>query len=288
MLHEHPPAAEHSAGDHSGHGGAGMEHAGHEHTKGVHGMLVAGDEPVYLSHLPMFDHATHDAQVILEVAFSGPGDPHETYTRDRAQSGARFYTFAPHADPPGTPESDKQVEFVLADLVQPSPQQPRLRAFTGDLFRGHFERQGVPIASDVRVTVSNVVFFRQFDPAAEPLGQLTYVLFGKGSDCFLAHLITRPPDFDQIVSVRIAGPGPTDAELRQGVRVSIAGKANTIEQRLSAGERVSGERQHAGEPAPAPTTIQLDVVAEIYLEEGELRSPPDFDPTAAERAAGFV
>jgi hypothetical protein len=288
MLHEHPPAAEHSAGQHSGHGGAGMEHAGHAHTKGVHGMLVVGDEPVYLSHLPMFDHATHDAQVILEVTFSGHSDPHAAYIADRAHSGARFYTFAPHADPPDMHESDKQVEFVLADLVQPTPQDPRRRAFTGELVRGHFERQGVPIATDVRVDVTNVVFFRQFDPAAEPLPQLTYLLFGKGSNCFLAHLITRPPDFDQILSVRIAGQAPTDEELRQGVRMSIAGKANTIEQRLSAGERVGGELQHAGGSASAPTTIQLEVVAEIYFEEGELRSPPVFDPTAAERAAGFA
>ena len=291
MMHDHTPAAGHGTGQHSGHGGAGMDHAGHAHTTGVHGMLVVGDDTVYLSHLPMFDHTTHDAQVILEVALSGPGDPHAAYTTDRTHAGARFYTFAPDGDPTPLPPGHEPKEFVLADLVQPTPQQPRRRAFTGTLVRGHFERGGVRLATEVLATVTNVVYFRQFDPAAEPLPQLTYLMFGKGRERFLAHLITRPPDFDQILAVRIAGQAPTDEELRQGVRLSIPGRGNTIEARLQAGERVSGQLQRGGEGAaapPLPTTIQLDVVAEIYFEEGELRSPPTFQPTAAERAAGFA
>ena len=44
-------------------------------------------------------------------------------------------------------------------------------------------------------------------------------MFGKGDELFLAHLITRPPDFDQILSVKVSGHAFTDAELGQGVRI---------------------------------------------------------------------
>ena len=94
------------------------------------------------------------------------------------------------------PEGEEPKEFVLADLVRPTPQQPRRRAFTGRLVRGHFERGGRTLADGVLATVGSIVFFRQFEPAAAPLPRLTYLLLGKGRERFLAHLITRPPDFD--------------------------------------------------------------------------------------------
>ena len=41
---------------------------------------------------------------------------------------------------------------------------------------------------DVNVTVTRVVHFRKFDPAATKPAQLEYLLFGKGTELFLAHL----------------------------------------------------------------------------------------------------
>jgi hypothetical protein len=43
------------------------------------------------------------------------------------------------------------------------------------------------------------------------MAELEYLLFGKGNESFLAHLITRPPDFDQILSVK-TGQKFTDEE----------------------------------------------------------------------------
>src|SRR5215208_8521951 len=40
---------------------------------GVHGMLVAGDATIYLSHLPMFTDPAHRFQVILEATLASPG-----------------------------------------------------------------------------------------------------------------------------------------------------------------------------------------------------------------------
>jgi hypothetical protein len=38
---------------------------------------------------------------------------------------------------------------------------------------------------------------------------------------------------------------------------------------------------------PTPKKIQVEVNREFYFEEGELRLPPDFNTTSAEKQAGF-
>jgi hypothetical protein len=48
---------------------------------------------------------------------------------------------------------------------------------------------------------------------------LEYLLFGKGTDLFLAHLITAPPDFDQVLGVKVTGHQFTADELANGVHV---------------------------------------------------------------------
>ncbi len=276
---------------HIGHGGVGSEQAGEGHVVGVHGMLVVGAEPVFLSHLPMFDHRQHDAQTILEVTFTsgdGAGDPHARYLQDRVSPGSSLYTFAPDRGEASADSDHGKDEFVLADLVTPDPRNPRRRSFPGRLFRDHFEKGGTPIADDVIVTVTNIVYFLQFDRDAEPLADLTYIVFGKGRELFAAHVITRPPDFDQVVSVNIAGHPFTDQDLQHGVRVVVPGRANAIETRLKAGEMVVATVQTAGAQASQATEIRLTADAEIYFEEGELRSPGTFKQTAAEKAAGFA
>ncbi len=63
------------------------DHGGHPHpAPGVatHGMLVFGEQPIYVSHLPMF-HPPHNFQVLAEVGFA-PADE-ELYRNDRAESG---------------------------------------------------------------------------------------------------------------------------------------------------------------------------------------------------------
>jgi hypothetical protein len=41
---------------------------------GIHGMLIVGEEAIYVSHLPMWMRP-HNFQVILEVTFRGPSQP---------------------------------------------------------------------------------------------------------------------------------------------------------------------------------------------------------------------
>jgi hypothetical protein len=176
---------------------------------------------------------------------------------------------------------------VLPDLVSSNPQHKPLGSFKArSIFRGHLERDdNVPILQDVEVSVKRVIHFREFDPRAEKPLQLEYLLFGKGQELFLAHLITAPPDFDQILAVKVADHEFTNEELAKGVQVVFPGTTNAAASRLREKQKAAGEMKV--DNAQAPKKIQIEVDREFYFEEGELRVPPDFQTTSAEKQAGF-
>lgn len=256
------PAARHDAHDHAGHHG---EHPDAD----VHGMLVVGERTVYLSHLPMFGHPHHDVQAILEARLTGGGDdPQAAYAEDRRRTGERIYTLQPE-------------RFVLRALVEPDADGECLCVFTGTVYRGHFERGGTPILRDVTVTIDRVVHFRQFDPEAEKPVVQHYLLFGSGDEQFLAHLITAPPDFDQVVSVRMLDEPLSDDDLARGPELFFPRRANTVTDRLRPGERVSPE------VSGGARLIHLEIGEELYFEEGELGVEFSQRQTEAEKLAGF-
>src|SRR5262245_8709732 len=168
----------------------------------VHNMLIVGRKSVFLSHLPMFSSvdskSPHRFQVILEASFTREGaDAQAAYFEDRIKSAAiKIYTLNPD-------------QFVLSDLTATKP----LSSFLAKVFRGHLEKEGQEILSGVNVQLKNVVHFREFDPKAIRPAKLEYILFGKGDELFLAHFITRPPDFDQVISVSATGHGFSDEDL---------------------------------------------------------------------------
>ena len=240
---------------HTGHGtdtSAGNDQAG------AHGMLVVGVDTVFFYHLPMF-MSPHDYQVILEGKISHEGsDPQRTYREDRkSHVRTRVYTFDP-------------VPFVLPDLFPPTPQRKEIR---GDLFRGHFEKppefpaEPARIGTGVDVTIANVVFVQKLLPLPTPLAGLEYLLFGKGTNLFLAHLITKKGDFDQIVSANVKGRQFGDDELRHGVRVQFAGKANTASEKLVEGKSVTGSAQISDKRV----AIEIEPQVELYMSERDLR-----------------
>jgi hypothetical protein len=244
-------------------------------TCGVHNQMMLGEHTIYLSHLPMFmfdpEHHEHSFQVILEVTLSRPGNAQTTYANDRRKNpGERMYTMSPEA----------------FEMVELDPQHPRRTALTGDIFRGHLERGGEVIIEAATAQVVRIVYFHQFERNAQPLAQLEYLLFGKAPDLFLAHVITRPPDFDQILGVTIKGAALSPDDLQRGIRVRIPGRANTPHDRIKARERFVGQALLPGAPA-GPLELQLEAGTEFYFEEGELRLPMTMDQTPEERAAGF-
>jgi hypothetical protein len=253
-------------------------------TPATHNMMLVGENTAFLSHLPMFvglnrartAYATpHRYQVLLEVTFSKDGrDVTQLYRDDRKRHpGEKMYTINPN-------------EFVLPSLFAAGT-EPHADRFTASVFRGHFERGGVrvPGLEGVLVNVRRVVHAGTFDPAVQHPQRLTYILFGKGNELFLAHSITHPPDFDQILSVRVDGHAFTDDELAQGVEVVFPNLADTPLQRVRQGQSATGAFHVSG--AHQVLTLPIRAGTEFYFEEGELRMPQTFVDTPEEIRSGF-
>ena len=67
------------------------------------------------------------------------------------------------------------------------------------------------IAEGIDVHILRIVHARRYDPHTQPLSTLEYVLFGDPAETYLAHFITRPPDFDQILRMTTAGESSAQA-----------------------------------------------------------------------------
>ena len=261
-----------------------------EDPPNTHNMLVFGKKAVYLSHLPMFDGlntdqdgnvikdkngkteyaSPHRYQVILEASFHrGAKNLQNIYSDDRRKNtSVRIYTLNP------------KEEFVLSRLASGNPP---LTGFKAKVFRGHFERSGHRLVrglDDVEVKVNRVVHFRKFNPQAGKPAELKYLLFGSAQEIFLAHYISQPPDFDQMLSVKVEGHSFTDAELGKGIEVTIPGRPNEASERVQEAQQVTGVTQTTDARA---LEFKLEADKEIYFEEGELLVPPTFEDTKLEK-----
>ncbi len=229
--------------------------AHHADQPSVHGMLMVGSGPVYLSHLPMF-HAPHDYQVLLEVEMVKSGeDPLFTYVQDRQVTGEKIYTVVPEA-------------FVLPELFTPTG-APQRKTFKADVFRGHFERGGVEFQSGVTFKVKRVVFAKKFEANASPLPNLQYLVFGNQKELFAAHIITKKPDFDHVVSVRVKDGILNEQQaalVQKGAFFRRPGVANGVEQALKVGDDSDGEAKVGAETLP----VLIETLDDFYLETGDL------------------
>lgn len=228
-------------------------HAPNPERPAVHGMLMVGEARVLLSHLPMF-HAPHDWQIVLEARLLASGfDPHKKYVDDRNATKTRIYTWVPKP-------------FVLSDLLASHP-----AAMVGTIFRGHFERGGVAItANDVEARVERILYSRRLVASDPRLAERRYVMVGSSSEPFLAHLITRPPDFDQVTAIEIDAPSPDWLANWDGVGMTlrIDGTESSPNTTLREGDQVSATRLDG----PAAGSVMLTVRREFYLETGDLAS----------------
>lgn len=218
---------------------------------------MIGVDSVFLSHLPMFMRP-HNYQVILHVSF---GTADSTYRKDRKDNpGSKLYTFAP-------------VPFILPELFAgEGGAAPKRTSFRGTLVRNHFEQppahpeEPAEIASGVDARVVDVVHHQRFLPDARPPEQLTYLLFGKGDEKFVAHLVTRPPDFDQLVSVEVTGNSFSDEQLLRGIEVTVQDRPNESTKRMQAGEKEGAVATVEGVRVP----VEIDAKVELYFETSDL------------------
>lgn len=242
-----------------------------------HNWMLVGAQSAFLSHLSMFerlnpartDYLTpHRFQVILRVAFTvGNHEATSLYFADRAKNPeVKMFTVSP-----ATP-------FVLPRIAMP----PLLTSFEGTVFRGHLERGGKPVTGleKVAVNIQRAVHFHKFDPKAVAPKSLEYLLFGSGPELFLAHSIVKPPNFDQIVSVKVSGLTLSPSDLQTAMRLSIPQKKDLATDRLREGEQAEAELADG-------TKLTIQAIREFYFEEGELIMPATFDDTSEERKSGF-
>jgi hypothetical protein len=239
---------------------------GHGHTDPAmrHRMVVFGRDTAFMSHLSMFSMPEHAYQVILETELTGAGgDPQQTYRDDRDNHpDVAFYTFDPKP-------------FVLTDILPTPDHAAAATTFGGDLFRHHVEKRDPPpvkIAAGVTVNIKNVVHGRRFDVDAPTLKKLQYILFGRGEEVFLAHLITRSPDFDQLIQVTVTPALPAD-ELSRGLLVTVDSRKNTKGERIQA----SGQASVAAtvQTGSGTVNVKIDPIAEVYLnDDSDMSEPP--------------
>lgn len=238
-----------------------------EVTTGVHGMLLVGSDPFYLSHLPMFG-SPHNFQVILEVRFD------DTTSERLRDEGDGLMTFEP-------------VEFPLAEL-DPQRETPSRSTIEGDLYRGHFERVGEILVPGVAAGISNVTYFNELDVDAshDAAGELMYLCFGPADQLHLAHRISAAPDFDQVLDVSFVPGTVTDAAGRPGggdvttgfenaVPVTVRDRSDVPASRLVPGETANGFFfASVGPNGSHGFAVDLAAGPERYLELRELGSEP--------------
>ena len=194
--------------------------------KSNHGFSLLGKRSLVLSHIPMF-MAPHQAQVFLAVSLSTAdgSDPVKTYLNDQKQTKAKAYVLV--SDP-----------LVLSTLA-PDTKTP-LRTFTGKLYRGAWpfdDMANAPVVIPaLTVNVTRAIFYRSFVNAAA-LKELTYYCFQTPETTYLAHVITRPPDFYQLLSAHVDGLA---AKAQQGiVELKFSKVANTMANKLKPKQETS-------------------------------------------------
>ena len=242
---------------------------GHGATTGVHGMLLFGEDALYLSHLPMFA-SPHNFQVLLEVGLDDAA--REAFLSERDVAGDGLHTFVPEPFP--------------IDELAPGADGPARTSIEGTIFRGHFERGGEPIAEGVAAEVRRVVHFSELDVGARRAedGELTYLCFGRPGRLHLAHEVTARPDFDQVLTARLVPDTMTDQGGRQlaedvasigfdvAQRVLFRGRRDAPDNRLAPGETAEGFFfQTVAESGAHGFHVQVEAERELYFEVDELR-----------------
>lgn len=200
-------------------------------TPSVHGMAVVGSS--YLSHLPMF-HAPHDYQLLLEADLGAEGKSALQASRQRHPEEP-LYTLVPE-------------KFDLAAMVK------SFRPFKATLFRGHFERGGVPITGEITVKLKKTLYFQKLKAETPAPKSPTFLYFGNAQEQFLAHKISGRPDFDQLVEVI----------------THILPPATVVELQFRPGTGPLDPGEIEAHSKAAPTKSLVMVKKSLYLEFGDL------------------
>lgn len=153
-------------------------------SPGLHGMLLFGEGPFYLSHLPMY-HSPHDYQAIFEVDIDEAS--RQAYLASKRSGSVVYHTIAPEI-------------FVL----------PRFAAegfpFRAKIYQDHFERGGRVLSPEAVFRLRRTLVFKKLRPETPKTAEGRFWVIGSGNDLYLVHRIGGRPDFDQILAVKPSRP----------------------------------------------------------------------------------
>lgn len=143
----------------------------------THGMVLFGSEKLMAYHLPMF-HNIHAKQVVLEYTV-----PEKLKAKLLSIQTEDFLTFVPE-------------KFDLEKfLVRPFP-------LKGDVYKGHFEKDGELIISDVTLENITIIHARNLTKV-KYIGSDRYKLVGTPTDLYLIHLLDGGKHVDHIIKATI-------------------------------------------------------------------------------------
>lgn len=246
---------------HSNHGQGGEVAV--EGLPAVHGMVLFGDEELYISHIPMFAKP-HDWQALISISLSHPQDDALAHYRSiQGNRGQSLTTLAPKP-------------FVLHPLLL-----GELKEFAASLHEGHFEQGGRQDLEGIRVTIKKILMtapLRESSPGSE---QLSYLALGKGKRGFLVHKLTSSPGFDHIVAFEWQkGPNIQDwHNANEPVSLMFPERSDLQASRLRADQSFwvvphQGRFQamaKTSEPMPLEAVGLITITDDFYCAEG-----PDF------------
>lgn len=140
----------------------------------THGMVLFGSEKLMAYHLPMF-HKVHAKQVVLQYTL-----PDEIKMKLLENQSQDFLTFVP-------------ARFDLEKFLEkPFP-------LKGDVYKGHFEKDGELVMSDV--VMENIVVLYKGNISQGNAQNETYRLFGTPTDLYSVHLLKDGIPKDHIVKM---------------------------------------------------------------------------------------
>jgi hypothetical protein len=153
-----------------------------------HGLLIMGTENLFCCHLPMFFTPQHSYQTILEIALDG--SDMETFRKIRKENPTKPLTIFNHE------------KMLLEDIVHST-------SFSADAFfagkSGDPLEGSSPFLESRPITVKRVLLFERLNPnTAEYPENLTYYLYGKGSEFHMSHVLTKARNFQQELDVTLS------------------------------------------------------------------------------------
>jgi hypothetical protein len=227
---------------------------------GVHNFFMFGSKTLYIEHMPMFTEEKHMYQVILRADLP-----------DTVMRGYRARQGGAHRTPWNLVNSAKL--YTL-----PQVKAGTLSTIGVDVYADYSNADaaptGSPFATDVPLTVREVVHFRHWDFNIPRPQNLTYLLFGRGGEAHLSHYIARDPDFQHIVTLRSAPAWLSADQLAAGAEICFSG-VPSLPLACADPLRKGSHRVLFQGRTDAPATLDLTGASSVWFSTGNLLNAKD-------------